>query len=190
MPTCPATGGAGGQGGEAGSAGGRAVECTGSAPYFPDFDRNCANDDECVAVIHQTNCCGSESAFGIRASEVSSFNAAESTCKQQYPACGCASFGIDVEDGTRIDFASRNEIAAACDAGVCKAHYSGMSFACGNIRCIEQQYCVQSSGGPAGTPTSFTCNPSACTDCSCLTAMPDCTCSDSGGQLTLTCQHA
>jgi hypothetical protein len=174
--------------GEAGSGGERAVECTGALQYFPDFERSCATDTDCVVVVHQTNCCGSESAFGIRESELAAFNAAEATCDQQYPACGCASFGVDVEDGTRVDFASKNEINVSCDAGTCKAHYAGMSFACGTLRCTEGQYCVQSSGGPSGTPTSFACNPSACTDCSCLT-MPDCTCSDSGG-LTFICQHA
>jgi hypothetical protein len=187
--TCPAAGGAAGQGGEAGSGGQRAIECTGSAQYFPDFDRSCATAGDCAAVIHQTNCCGAESAFGIRASELSAFNAAEATCDQQYPACGCASFGVDVEDGTRVDFGAKDQIAVSCDAGSCKAHYSGTSFACGTLRCIENQYCEQSSGGPSGTPTSYSCNPSGCTDCSCLT-LADCTCSEQNGQLTLTCQHA
>jgi len=45
------------------------------------------------------------------------------------------------------------------------------------------------SGGPEGTPTSYSCSPTACTDCSCST-MPDCTCTDDDGQLTFTCQHA
>jgi len=186
---CPTAGagGAAGQGGEAGSAGQRAVACTGSAQYFPDFDRSCATDDDCAAVIHQTNCCGSEAAFGIRASELPAFNTAEATCDQQYPACGCASFGIDVEDETRVDFGAKDKIAVACDAGVCKARYSGASFACGTLRCIENQYCQESSGGPVGTATSYACNPSACTDCSCLTTA-SCSCSGQAGQLTLSCQ--
>jgi hypothetical protein len=46
---------------------------------------------------------------------------------------------------------------------------------------------VASSGGPVGTQASYICNPTACTDCSCLT-MSGCTCSGTNGQLTMTCQ--
>jgi hypothetical protein len=177
-----------GTGGDAGSAGEPAIACMGSMQYFPEFDRTCRADEDCVEVIHQTSCCGAERAFGINASDLAAFNAAETTCDEQYPACGCASFGIDVEDGTRIDFSSRAEIAAGCDAGTCKAHYTGVSFACGTLRCTETQYCVESSGGPAGTPTSYSCTPTGCTDCTC-TAMPDCTCSEADGHLTFTCEY-
>ncbi len=192
-----ASGGSGGEGGssgegasgQAGSAGEPAIECTGTTKYFPEFDRGCATDDDCVVVAHQTSCCGDELATGISASEQAAFAAAEAICEQQYPACGCAAQGVAVEDGTQLDFSRRSEVVATCDAGTCQAHYSGASFACGTRRCTEEQYCVQSSGGPAGTPTSYSCSPTACTDCSCIT-MPDCTCTDDDGQLTFTCQHA
>jgi hypothetical protein len=156
--------------------------------YFPEFDRTCTTDDDCVAVAHQTSCCGSELVIGVRATEQAAFDAAEATCKQQYPACGCAAQGIDIEDGTQVPFSSRDQVHASCDAGACSAHYSGTSFGCGTRRCTEQQYCVQSSGGPAGTPTSYACSPTACTDCSCIT-MTGCTCSQTDGHLTFTCAY-
>jgi hypothetical protein len=183
-----ASGGTSGQGAGGASAGERAVQCTGTMPYFPEFKRACVTKSDCIAVAHQTNCCGAQLVSGISASEKAAFDAAESICDQQYPACGCAAFGVDVEDGTRVDFAWQNKIEVVCDASTCKAHYSGTSFACGTRRCTEQQYCIQSSGGPAGTPTSYSCNPSACTDCSCLT-MPGCTCTSTDGHLTFTCQY-
>jgi hypothetical protein len=174
--------------GDGGGAGEHAIECTGSTQYFPEFDRTCTTDDDCVAVAHQTSCCGSELVMGIRASEQAAFDAAEAVCEPQYPACGCAAQGIDVEDGTQIDFTAREQVHASCDTGSCRAHYSGVSFACGTRRCTEEQYCVESSGGPAGTPTSYTCNPTACTACSCL-SMAGCTCSDADGHLTFTCEY-
>ncbi|HWA75681.1 MAG TPA: hypothetical protein VG937_25270 [Polyangiaceae bacterium] len=186
-----ASGSGGGSSGQSagGSAGERAVQCTGATPYFPEFNRACAKPEDCLAVAHQTNCCGAQFVSAISANDKPAFDAAEATCEQQYPACGCAAFGVDVEDGTRVDFAWQDKVEVACEARTCKALYSGTSFACGTRRCTEQQYCVQSSGGPAGTPTSYSCNPTACTDCSCLT-MPDCTCSNTDGHLTFICQHA
>ena len=175
-------------GGDGGSAGERAVECTGATPYFPDFERGCSTADDCVAVAHQTNCCGAQLVTGINASEKSAFDTAAATCAEQYPACGCAAFGVDVEDGTRVDFVWEDQVEVTCDGGTCKARYSGTSFACGTSRCTEGQYCVQSSGGPAGTPTSYMCNPTECTDCSCIT-MTGCTCSEAGGHVTVTCLY-
>jgi hypothetical protein len=185
-----ATGGMGGNGGadDGGAAGERAVQCTGADPYFPDLDRSCSLAEDCVAVAHQTSCCGDELVTGIRASELSAFEAAEATCEEQYPACGCAARGVEIEDGTLIDFAWQAQVEVACDDGTCRARYSGVSFACGSIRCTAEQYCVEASGGPAGNPTSYACSPTACRACSCLT-MAGCSCSDTDGHLKMTCQY-
>jgi hypothetical protein len=79
-------------------------------------------------------------------------------------------------------------VEVACDARTCKARYAGASFACGTQRCTEQQYCIQTSGGPAGSPTTYSCSPTACADCSCIT-MAGCTCSQTDGHLMVTCQR-
>jgi hypothetical protein len=176
----------GASGGSGGSAGQGSIQCTGTMQYFPEFDRSCLKAEDCVAVAHQTNCCGARLVTGISASEQAAFEAAEAICDQQYPACGCAAFGTDVEDGTRVDFAWKDQVKVVCDAGSCKAQYSGTSFACGTARCTEQQYCIQTSGGPAGTQTSYSCNPTACTDCSCI-IQAGCTCSKVDGHLTVVC---
>ena len=182
--------GSGGDGGagEAGSAGETAIQCTGATRYFPEFDRTCETPADCVAVAHQTDCCGAQLVIGISQSERAAFDAAEAICSRQYPPCGCAAQGTAVEDGTLIDFDWRSQVELTCEAGACRAKYTGTSFACGALRCIEQQLCAQRSGGPAGSPTTYSCDPTACTDCSCA-SMTGCTCDDTDGQLTLTCQY-
>jgi hypothetical protein len=185
--TASGSGGDGGAG-EAGSAGETAIQCTGATRYFPEFDRTCETPADCVAVAHQTDCCGTQLVIGISQSEQAAFDAAEAICSRQYPPCGCAAQGTAVEDGTLIDFDWRSQVELTCEAGSCRAKYTGTSFACGALRCIEQQLCAQRSGGPAGSPTTYSCDPTACADCSCA-SMTGCTCDDTGGQLTLTCQY-
>lgn len=176
-------------GGDGGAAGERAIACTGAARYFPEFDRSCTRDEDCLAVAHMTSCCGAQLVIGIALTEQTAFADAESTCELQYPACGCAAFGVDIEDGAQVDFAWQDQVRVSCDAGSCRAHYAGTSFACGTRRCTEHQYCTQSSGGPIGTLPSYTCNPTACTECSCLTVGASCSCSETDGHLKLTCEY-
>jgi hypothetical protein len=142
---------------------------------------------DCIVVQHVTSCCGSTLMMSIHESEQARFARAESTCDGQYPACGCAAQGIDVEDGTLIDFSQVSSVAAACDAGQCRAHYTGEAFACGDARCITGQICWITTGGPAGSPSSSSCQFSGgCTDCTCAGAT-GCQCTAQNGQITVTC---
>lgn len=173
-----------------GSGGANAVSCTGRVGTFPDFDRSCSSASDCVLVAHTTSCCGSTLVMAIASTESAAFARAEATCDAEYPACGCASFGIDIEDGTRIASSWQTQVKAACDGGSCKAHYAGSTFACGEQTCTDQQYCAMSSGGPAGTEPSANCEQTECSDCACLKVDAACTCSVDNGHLVVSCQRA
>jgi hypothetical protein len=177
-------------GGEAG-AGDNAISCVGPMAHFPEFDRSCSTAADCSLVAHTTNCCGARLAMGIASSETPAFNSAESICDAQYPACGCAAQGVQVEDGTQVGWSWQAEVKASCDSGSCKAHYAGTTFSCGTNTCTDKQYCSMSSGGPAGTVPSANCVQTACTDCACLKVdSAGCSCSVSNGHLVVSCQRA
>jgi hypothetical protein len=203
----PATGGLGATGGRQGTGGtsgisrdggegsldAGAVRCTGADPTFPTIDKGCSTSADCVVVRHKTSCCGSGLLMGINHGDLARFQAAESICDAQYPACGCASFGVDVEDGTVLPSGSENLAVASCDNMVCRSHYSGKTFACGTKTCTDQQSCTESSGGPAGTPTSYSCNQLGnCKSCACVSpsTTAGCTCSDGQGFVKITCQRS
>src|SRR5262249_20329033 len=85
---------------------------------FPSFDRTCANDSDCVAVEHQTDCCGTRLAIGIRVSEQARFDAAEASCRANYPTCGCAAGPTKVDDGSWL--LSSDRAGVLCSSGTCK----------------------------------------------------------------------
>jgi hypothetical protein len=205
----PGTGGLGSTGGRQGTGGAAndsgispdggevldagAVRCTGANPTFPTIDKGCSTSADCVVVHHTTSCCGSAILMAINHGDLARFQAAESICDAQYPACGCASFGVDVEDGTVLAPGSENLVVASCDNMVCRSHYSGKTFACGTQTCTDQQSCTESSGGPAGTPTSYYCNSLGnCKSCACVSpsVTAGCTCSDSQGFVMIACQRS
>ena len=115
------------------------------------------------------------------------FDAAESVCDSQYPACGCAAMGLDVEDGTLIEWSQHDAVLSSCDQGSCIAHYSGETFACADKRCTTEQICWITMGGPSGSGSSAMCNfAGGCSDCSCVGSV-GCACSVDGGHVTVTC---
>jgi hypothetical protein len=110
------SGGAGGSGGS-GGAGGAAVQCVGTTPQFPAFDKGCTMAADCVIALHMVNCCGTLTALGINAAEKAAFEAAEGTCQMQYPGCGCAQSPTTTEDGKMsLDNA---QIQVQCTNGQC-----------------------------------------------------------------------
>ena len=178
------------RGGEAG-AGGTAISCVGPMTHFPEFDRSCRTASDCQLVAHTTSCCGSRLALAIAATETPAFNSAEAVCDAQYPACGCAAQGVQVEDGTQVGACWQAEVKASCDSGSCQAHYAGSTFSCGANTCTDKQYCRISSGGPAGTEASANCAQTTCTDCACLKLdSTACSCSVTDGHLVVSCQAA
>jgi len=108
-----------------------AVQCGQNPPQFPVFDRTCEKDADCVVVLHQVNCCGTEVAWGIAASEKAAFDAAESECRSEYPACGCPALPTQADDGnTGSDFGVR------CRNGECFSFVKGLV-----PRCHDQKDC-------------------------------------------------
>ncbi len=94
------------------------VMCVGNPPTFPAFDRTCAADGDCFVARHQTDCCGTIVAWGLRSTEQPAFAAAEKLCESQYPGCGCASNKVTTDDSmtTTMD----HPIAVHCTAGMCR----------------------------------------------------------------------
>ena len=78
---------------------GSGVSCGAGTAEFPNFDKSCQNASDCVIVEHQINCCGTKAAWGINAKVLTSFNAAEALCQQQYPKCKCATMPTKADDG-------------------------------------------------------------------------------------------
>lgn len=189
------TGGSGGSGaassggaGATSTGGGGGIKCSGANASFPTFDRTCTTANDCVLVSHLTSCCGSTLLMSIASNQKAAFDSAEKICDAQYPACGCASMGINVEDGTLIDDSQRSQVVSMCDSGKCAAHYTGETFACGDLHCTPQQICWITTGGPAGSPTGTMCQFSGgCSTCSCTGGGTGCTCVASSGHLTVTC---
>ncbi len=99
-----------------------AVVCTGTrVAVFPTFDRRCAAATECAAVLHQTDCCGTFVAMGLRASERGGFDAAEMRCQSMLPGCGCASRETTDDDGNPVQGSGVAMIDARCRDGRCVA---------------------------------------------------------------------
>jgi hypothetical protein len=170
-----------------GSAGSSNISCTGANQSFPTFDRSCASETECVLVHHTTSCCGDELIMAIKNGEQASFQTAESACDSQYPGCGCASQGPTAEDGTLVPFGKENLVKAQCDKGTCRSYYSGTTFPCGATTCSDLQYCSAITGGPAGSPTSYSCvSLGGCTTCACL-GQTGCNCTENQGAITVSC---
>jgi hypothetical protein len=184
-------GGASGAG-AGGSAGAVAINCSATGTrYFPDFPRSCQTASDCVLATHTHDCCGDIAVTAIAASAKADFDAAELVCLSQYPFCNCLDTQwLDVEDGTRTARSRQNQVIASCDAGSCKAHYTGATFACGTYACTELEYCRITSSGDAGTPPTSLCMQTTCTSCDCLSysITQGCHCSFSGGAFVLTCQ--
>jgi hypothetical protein len=80
----------------------------------------CATDTDCELVFHQTDCCGTLAAWGIRKSAVGAFSAAETVCDGSYPACTCPPGPTTAQDGNTS--ASQDGILAACRSGTCTSY--------------------------------------------------------------------
>src|SRR5262249_26992749 len=90
--------GSGGSGGAGGSSGADLVECSGQNPTFPIFDKACAAPSDCFMGLHQTDCCGTYVAIGIRSTERARFQDDEARCEAMYPGCRCAPRPTTAED--------------------------------------------------------------------------------------------
>lgn len=90
------------------------VMCTGSNPTFPTFNQSCTTTADCVAGVRQQNCCGTRVAIGINNSELGRFDRAAGICASQFPGCGCADQGIEVDDGTFVP--NESNVGVSCNS--------------------------------------------------------------------------
>lgn len=151
------------------------ADLAGCAAYAPpDSLRGCTNDTECALFEHQSDCCGSLVVRGVRREGLSALASTEAACRASYPACGCDSGRVTVDDGSEAPVGSGSTaVIATCDAGLCTTHVRAMA-ACGAETCTSQQVCVPDcSGIDAGVALGAHCVNviPACvgaTDCSCF----------------------
>jgi len=178
---------------ETGAAG---VQCGAQGPRsFPTFDKECSTDADCVLAVHTLSCCGDVLVMAINRGALSAFQAAESTCSSQYPACGCMSNSVTFENGVAYGGTSSptSAAAASCVGGSCLAVFTGPTFACGGKACAAGvDYCeVQASAD--GAPPADGCvfvgffSGDAGLGCSNLSVGAGCTCAQSQGDVTVTC---
>jgi hypothetical protein len=132
--------------------------------------------------------------MGINKNALSAFQAAESTCNSQYPACGCASNSVSFDDGVAYyDVGSPTQAAAArCVGTSCEAAFTGPTFPCGGVVCASGVNYCEVQGSDAGAPTSqcvFTGPPTndAGLTCSSFAISPGCTCTETQGNPTVSC---
>ena len=92
--------------------------CGADDAEFPEFDDECSRPDDCAAVLHQIDCCGTEAAIGINAGELAAFEAAEAICREGYPRCRCATRPTEAQDGRIVrDMA---DLGVTCRDGACR----------------------------------------------------------------------
>jgi len=88
-------------------------------PFFPEFDRSCAEPADCALVLHQVDCCGSLAALGISDDAAKLFSDAEAECMLQYPQCDCAAQPTVADDGSSTP--DTNSIEVSCVDGQCRS---------------------------------------------------------------------
>lgn len=98
--------------GTTGTTGEPAIACGGDAPFFPEFDRACAEPADCALVFHQIDCCGSLAALGISGDAAKLFAEAEAECTMQYPQCDCPAQPTVADDGSGTP--DNNTIEVTC----------------------------------------------------------------------------
>jgi hypothetical protein len=119
----------GGRGGTGGGAG--ATACTQATAV----DRSCSTDSDCVAVVHETSCCGGLAWIGVRTAVQETFATLEAQCQASYPGCGCYDGRDAADDGSRIP--SGGAAAVTCQAGTCKTYAQACGHFCPSGRHVE-----------------------------------------------------
>jgi hypothetical protein len=80
--------------------------------YVDTIARSCTTDADCVARVHQIDCCGTRAMIGIAASADSVYAASEPACVASYPGCGCPSGPTMTDSGETVSDPS--SARAAC----------------------------------------------------------------------------
>jgi hypothetical protein len=105
------------------SGGADLVVCGTTDEVFPQFDRTCIENEDCVVVVHQTDCCGNQVAWGLAETERDAFEVAEAECMAQMSACACPAGPIVADDGSSTW--DPMTLTVGCMAGQCQSQASG-----------------------------------------------------------------
>ena len=90
-------------------------------PCNKTFDKSCGGDADCSFGIHQTSCCGDTHAVGYNKSQTKAFSDNEAICLRTYPGCGCASRGLETDEGRpESGFLTPTAVKVNCVGGSCK----------------------------------------------------------------------
>lgn len=79
--------------------------------FVGSLSRECTADDDCIVVIHQTDCCGNTAAIGLNRAESAEFDADEPLCRATYPRCGCPARPTVTDSGETADDTSAIQVA-------------------------------------------------------------------------------
>jgi len=87
---------------------------------LPSFDRSCGAAADCVAAVHQTDCCGTFITTGLSHSQQAGFDAFEAACRATYPLCRCAAGPTAADDHTTGSGAAN----VSCVSGTCTTSFA------------------------------------------------------------------
>ena len=140
----------------------------------PSFSKACVKATDCVVVMHQIDCCGTQIAIGVAAGEQTRFVAEEKTCAATYPMCGCATQTTKTEDGSSLDMGG-DPAAVDCVGGVCTTYVKGCGKPCDTGTTCH--YCATGS-----STQYFACSTTCKVKSDCKdTALPECVTGRYGG---------
>jgi hypothetical protein len=86
----------------------------------------CNDDGDCVALLHQDDCCGNQTWIGVAKSEEATVRACETASRSTFPACGCPASSPKTEDGMSVDFDGRPSVHCVdrtSSSGICKTTF-------------------------------------------------------------------
>jgi hypothetical protein len=87
---------------------------------FPNFQKGCGGNANCIVKLHQIDCCGSMIAIGLNHAEFAAFDTAEQAWEAACPKCKCPPKPTVAEDGNSGPNAN---VKVSCDNGTCKTTF-------------------------------------------------------------------
>ena len=96
--------------------------CYGPESSFPTFPNGCAVDKDCAVALHQVDCCGRLSSYGIQAAMQAAVQAAEQDFETvRCPAlCDCVQGPTLCQDGRTVPPGDNDTITVVCFHGLCQ----------------------------------------------------------------------
>lgn len=94
--------------------------CDGPGAFHEAADRSCVDGMGCVAVLRQTDCCGTRAVTAVASHARLDFERAESTCVTRFPDCDCAAGPTTADDGNTGD---PDDVIVECVAGACRTRF-------------------------------------------------------------------